>query len=73
MSENHTYGNAFALWRKAAKTPWQAYTRHGFVQGLGDGTLPKSAYLHYLKQDYILDLLHNRLFLCEEVPGGIIL
>jgi thiaminase (transcriptional activator TenA) len=57
MSGNPTYGNAFALWRKANTTPWQAYTRHGFVQGLGDGTLPKSAYLHYLKQDYIF-LIH---------------
>ncbi|MGH1460284.1 MAG: thiaminase II [Paracoccaceae bacterium] len=51
-----TYGNTFAVWR--GNTPaWPAYTRHKFVQGLGDGTLPHDAFLHYLKQDYVF-LIH---------------
>lgn len=51
-----SYGSTFAAWREA--TPdWRAYTQHAFVQGLGDGTLPRPAYLHYLKQDYIF-LIH---------------
>jgi thiaminase/transcriptional activator TenA len=51
-----TYGNTFAAWRD--NTPvWLAYTRHAFVQGLGDGTLPHAAFLHYLKQDYVF-LIH---------------
>lgn len=51
-----TYGNTFAAWRD--NTPvWFAYTRHAFVQGLGDGTLPHAAFLHYLKQDYVF-LIH---------------
>ena len=36
---------------------WRAYTRHNFVQGLGDGSLPRPAFLHYLMQDYIF-LIH---------------
>ena len=51
-----TYGNTFEVWR--GNTPaWPAYTRHKFVQGLGDGTLLHDAFLHYLKQDYVF-LIH---------------
>ena len=51
------YGKAFGLLRDAAQQKdgglWDAYTRHCFVEGLRDGTLPRAAYLHYLVQDYI--------------------
>lgn len=47
------YGHSFARWRDAAGTGWGAFTRHDFVQGLGDGTLPRQAYLRYLVQDYL--------------------
>lgn len=52
-----TYGTAFPLWRDAASEAWAAYTRHDFVRGLGDGTLPRANFLHYLKQDYVF-LIH---------------
>lgn len=51
------YGRAFALWRGAAGADWDAYVAHPFVAGLGDGTLPRSAFLHYLAQDYVF-LIH---------------
>ncbi len=55
------YGQAFVLWRKAAchsqTNGWHAYTRHRFVEELKEGTLPREAYLRYLKQDYLF-LLH---------------
>lgn len=57
MSQPTEYGQAFALWHTAAKTSWRAYTRHDFVQGLCDGSLPKEAFIHYLVQDYIF-LVH---------------
>lgn len=57
MQATPAYGHAFTLWRNAAAQPWRAYTRHVFVQGLADGTLPKAAFIHYLKQDYIF-LVH---------------
>jgi thiaminase/transcriptional activator TenA len=47
------YGHAFGLWRSQAGETWDAYTRHEFVSGLSDGTLPRAAFLHYLVQDYI--------------------
>lgn len=51
-----TNGNTFAAWRD--NTPvWPAYIQHKFVHGLGDGTLPHAAFLHYLKQDYVF-LIH---------------
>ena len=51
------YGKAFALMRDAAQGPWRDYTRHAFVEGLKDGTLPRAAFLHYLRQDYVF-LIH---------------
>jgi thiaminase/transcriptional activator TenA len=50
------YGRAFAAWRAGAPD-WGAYVRHPFVAGLGDGTLPRQAFLHYLVQDYLF-LIH---------------
>ncbi|OSP56468.1 thiaminase II [Pseudoruegeria sp. SK021] len=47
------YGRAFGLFRDAAGPAWTDYTRHAFVQKLGDGTLPRAAFLHYLVQDYV--------------------
>ena len=60
MSGAVDYGRAFALWRDAAPEQWEAYTRHPFVQGLGDGSLPRSAFLHYLKQDYVFLVHYSR-------------
>lgn len=52
-----SYGQTFPLWRKAAGQHWPAYVSHDFVKGLGDGRLPKEAFLHYLVQDYVF-LIH---------------
>ena len=51
------YGKAFTLMRDAAQGPWRDYTRHAFVEGMKDGTLPREAFLHYLRQDYVF-LIH---------------
>ena len=45
------YGKTFALWREGASGIWQDYTHHAFVEGLGDGTLPRAAFLHYIIKD----------------------
>ncbi len=39
--------------RRAAMMPWRANLRHPFVRGIGDGTLPKRRFLHYLAQDHV--------------------
>lgn len=51
------YGATFPLWRGSCAPDWEAYVRHPFVAGLGDGTLPRAAFLHYMRQDYLF-LLH---------------
>lgn len=51
------YGVTFPRLRDAAGTVWQDYTRHAFVEGLRQGTLPRKAFLGYLAQDYIF-LIH---------------
>ena len=51
------YGKAFTLMRDAAPDAWRDYTRHAFVEGLRDGSLPREAFLHYLRQDYVF-LIH---------------
>lgn len=53
----HAYGAAFPLWRQAAGPVWDGYVRHRFVAGLGDGSLPREAFLRYLVQDYLF-LIH---------------
>ncbi|OQX34731.1 MAG: thiaminase II [Oceanospirillales bacterium LUC14_002_19_P2] len=37
----------------ANQSLWQEYTQHRFVRQLGDGTLPDTAFRHYLIQDYL--------------------
>lgn len=36
---------------------WNGFTRHPFVEGLKDGSLPAAAFRHYLVQDYLF-LVH---------------
>ncbi len=51
------YGATFTLWRNGCPASWRDYTEHAFVQGLGDGSLPRASFLHYLVQDYVF-LVH---------------
>jgi len=37
----------------AGSAEWRAYTEHPFTDGLADGSLPESAFRHYLVQDYL--------------------
>ncbi len=53
MSPSDFSSPIFARWRENATTDWSAYVDHAFVRGLGDGSLPEKAFLHYLVQDYI--------------------
>lgn len=39
---------------------WQEYTRHAFVQGLADGSLPEEAFRTYLAQDYLFLIQFSR-------------
>ena len=55
-----SYGVTFPLLRKAAGAHWPDYTEHAFVAGLGDGTLPRVAYLRYLVQDYLYLIQYGR-------------
>lgn len=51
------YGKTFALWRAGCSQIWHDYTHHAFVEGLRDGRLAHSAFVHYLIQDYVF-LVH---------------
>ena len=51
------YGSSFAQFRAGAGNVWQEDVSHRFVTGMGDGTLPRAAFLYYLKQDYVF-LIH---------------
>jgi hypothetical protein len=43
----------YVLERPDVETTWRGHTEHAFVGGLGDGTLPLSAFKYYLIQDYL--------------------
>lgn len=64
------YGQAFATMKAKAGPVWHAYTRHGFVEGLRDGTLPRAAFLHYLLQDYIFLIHFSRAWALAVVKAG---
>ncbi len=57
MSSEDYNSPIFRAWRNAARNDWDAYAQCSFVQQLGDGTLPREAFLHYLVQDYVF-LIH---------------
>lgn len=46
--------------KHAAQPDWDAYIQHAFVRGLGDGTLARESFAHYLKQDYLFLLQFSR-------------
>ncbi|QGM80646.1 thiaminase II [Otariodibacter oris] len=43
-----------------AQPYWRAYVEHDFVQQLGQGTLSKASFQHYLKQDYLFLFQYSR-------------
>ncbi len=49
------------LWNRVAPI-WNAYLEHPFVKGIGDGTLDKEKFKHYMKQDYVYLIEYSRLF-----------
>lgn len=64
------YGSAFAAWRADCPGPWTAYTRHAFVEGLRDGSLPQAAFLAYLRQDYLFLMQFARAWALVVVKAG---
>jgi len=48
------YGSpVFAQLRDASADAWQGHVTHEFVRQLGDGSLHRGAFVHYLRQDYV--------------------
>ncbi|MEM8979976.1 MAG: thiaminase II [Pseudomonadota bacterium] len=70
MTQTPDYGAAIAALRRAAGPTWQAYTEHDFVTGLGQGDLPREAFLHYLRQDYVFLLHFSRAWALAVVKAG---
>ncbi len=64
------YGKIFEALRASCPQVWAAYTRHDFVQGLGDGTLPKDAFLTYLRQDYVFLIHFSRAWALAVTKAG---
>ncbi|MEL7428522.1 MAG: thiaminase II [Pseudomonadota bacterium] len=60
----------FALWRIHAGEHWREYTGHAFVKGLGDGSLPKASFIHYLIQDYVFLVHFSRAWAMAVVKSG---
>lgn len=65
-----SYGRCFEGWRADCAPAWDAYTRHPFAQGLADGTLPRAAFLAYLRQDYLFLIHFSRAWALGVVKAG---
>ena len=50
----------FSHLKTTAGSHWSEYVEHEFVRQLGDGSLPREAFLHYLKQDYVFLINYSR-------------
>ena len=55
--------------RRDAGAHWTSYVRHPFVRQLGAGTLPKPAFQHFLKQDYLFLIHFARAFALAAVKS----
>lgn len=60
MSAPSEFGRAYDKMRAASGETWRDYTRHAFVEGMKDGTLPRDCFLHYLRQDYVYLIHYSR-------------
>ncbi|MEM6973746.1 MAG: TenA family protein [Pseudomonadota bacterium] len=57
LSPDLSGGPVYPALVEACRPSWRAYVAHAFTDGLADGTLPREAFLRYLRQDYIF-LIH---------------
>ncbi|WP_112309608.1 TenA family protein [Pseudogemmobacter bohemicus] len=64
------YGDAFARLRASCEADWLAYTQHDFLEQLQDGTLPRAAFLSYLRQDYVFLIHFARAWSLAVVKAG---
>jgi len=46
----------------ANQADWNRYVQHSFVRQIGDGTLDRACFEHYLKQDYIFLIQYARAY-----------
>ncbi|MER1967299.1 thiaminase II [Castellaniella sp. GW247-6E4] len=53
----HTDDTPFGTLIRRCEPQWLAYCQHDFVRQLGAGVLPREAFRHYLRQDYLF-LVH---------------
>lgn len=70
MSVSDYKSKVFAGWRDADPQGWNAYTQHEFVRRLGDGSLPKQSFVHYLIQDYVFLVHFSRAWALAVVKAG---
>ncbi|MGO2266764.1 MAG: thiaminase II [Vagococcus salmoninarum] len=47
---------------KTVEPVWDSYLSHPFVRGIGEGTLAKEKFIHYMKQDYLYLIEYSRVF-----------
>jgi len=47
---------------KTIEPVWESYLDHPFVKGIGEGTLDKEKFAHYMKQDYVYLIEYSRVF-----------
>lgn len=69
-TQPHYSSVLFSRLRAATLDDWKSYIDHEFVHRLGDGTLPKSAFLQYLRQDYVYLHHYARAFALGVVKAG---
>jgi thiaminase/transcriptional activator TenA len=49
------------LWKKVEPI-WKQYLEHPFVKGIGEGTVDREKFKHYMRQDYVYLIEYSRVF-----------
>ncbi|MFD1362815.1 thiaminase II [Lentibacillus salinarum] len=47
---------------KKIEPVWNSYLEHPFIKGIGEGTLDKEKFIHYMQQDYVYLIEYSRVF-----------
>ena len=55
-------GTLFDRLKADASEDWREYAEHAFVRGLGDSSLPRQCFRHYLVQDYLFLIQFGRAY-----------
>src|SRR5699024_11460029 len=57
---------------KKIELVWNSYLEHPFIKGIGEGTLDKGKFIHYMQQDNVSLIEYSRVFAIGSAKANVI-